>query len=49
MTLWAMFVKVNNKWRFEGFTEHEEFVTEVEETVIEENGEGTFFFVGLPN
>lgn len=49
MTLWAMFVRIEDQWRFEGFKEHEEIVTEIEETVIEENGEGSFFTVALPD
>lgn len=48
MTEWALFAFVNGKWRFEGFQEHEEIVTEFEEQVEEENGEGTAFVVQLP-
>jgi hypothetical protein len=46
--MWAMFAKVNDDWRFEGFQEHDEIVTEIEETVVDENGEGSFFSVELP-
>lgn len=53
--MWAMFVRVKDpdgklkSWRFEGFQEHEERVTEIEEVVIEENGDDSFFAVELPD
>lgn len=51
--MWAMFVrpKVDGKqgpWRFEGLQEHDEIVSEIEEIVVEENGERSFFAVSLP-
>lgn len=36
MTTWAMFVRINDKWSFAGFSEHEERVTEFEEQVAED-------------
>lgn len=45
MTQIALFAKVNDEWRFEGFTEHEEKVIEFVETVEEENGEGAAKYV----
>jgi len=41
MSTWALFVQIDDKWRFEGFTEHEELVTEFEETVSEDIEETT--------
>ena len=31
--MWALFVKIGDDWKFSGLTEHEEHVTEFEETV----------------
>ena len=33
---WAMFVKINDEWRFSGLTEHEEKTTEFEEEVTKD-------------
>lgn len=34
--MYAFFVKIADKWRFEGFTEHREHAIEFEETMQEE-------------
>jgi hypothetical protein len=34
--VWAMFVKINGKWQFSGFQEHDERATEFEERVAED-------------
>jgi hypothetical protein len=46
--MYALFAKINDEWRFEGLQQHEEMVTEFEESVQLENGEGSAFWVELP-
>ena len=41
MTKWAMFVKVNGVWRFEGFVE-EALLNKAEKECESENGPGSF-------
>lgn len=37
----ALFAKVNDEWRFEGFAAHEEVADEFAEAVTEDNGPNT--------
>lgn len=51
---WAIFVRIRvngvlQPWRFEGFQEDYERIHQIAQTVNEENGEGSFFTVNLPD
>jgi hypothetical protein len=55
--MYALFIKIDGQWRFQGLTEHEELVSEFEETVeteieITEDMEvktEAYFCVNLPD